>query len=121
MSFTSLPARIDLECVANTDAGFEFVLVGDGGVINISNDIVQMIVVDSYGGTPVLLKANGVGQHADPANGVTQFLFTTTELRTGLRDVVTWWYEVRRLIGGNTARARVHMQGEFLVLPSMAL
>lgn len=116
----NLPTRIDYDIAGWQDATLEFQLTDENGFINITADTVSMSFADDEGGTPLLPKVIGPGQHSDPANGKTQVSFSKADLTTRDKFTTTrWWYEIRRIVGG-TLKERLHIVGELRIQPSPA-
>ena len=103
-----------------TDNVFEVVITdGEGQVIDITLDTIALTLRDKLGGTVQAQYLNLPGSHKDPINGVTEFTIPKAATATASTYHWTYWvYEVRR-IQGITDNEYVHIQGDFVILPSV--
>lgn len=114
------PAPQNVTIVRETDNTFEVILTdGEGEPVNITGDTIVFTVRDKVGGLVGIQISNGPGTHKDPVNGVTEFSITKADTSSASPVHWTYWvFEVRRILAVSLEE-RVHIQGDFVVLPSV--
>lgn len=114
------PAPQNISIVRETDNTFEVVLTdGNGEPVDITGDTVIFTVRDKLGGLVKIQISNAPGMHKDPGNGVTEFSVTKADTSSTSTLHWTYWvFEVRRVLAVSLEE-RVHIQGDFVVYPSV--
>lgn len=113
------PTCVNVALVWGTDNELEVTITdGDGRAIAINNDTITFTVKDAVGGTTVIAKSNGPGSHSDPGNGKTVFAIDAADTALAPATSTTYWtHEVRRITAA--LDELVHIQGEFIVRPTI--
>lgn len=123
MRASALPVRVDLEVKrgAAWQAAFAFTDAA-GAAVSIAADDIHFTVRESLGGTERFHKTSAAGGHTNGAGGVCTFSLTAAELTPageGVTTVVTWVYEVRRIVGGGSGTPYVWFEGTFTLHPGV--
>jgi hypothetical protein len=113
------PACLNLSMMRETDNEIEITITdGDGKAIAIGADTIDFTVKDELGGSVIFTKQNGPGGHSDPDLGQTIFTIAKADTSTASETTTTYWtYEVRRTTAA--LEERVHIQGDFVVRPTI--
>ena len=114
-----VPDCYNLSIVRGTYNRFQIILTdGDNKAIAINNDTVEFIIKDDPGGSVIVSKSNGPGDHSDPANGTTIFEIENADSLAANETTSTYWsYEVRRT--NPLGDVFVHITGQFTVRPTI--
>ncbi len=121
-SIKVVPTVRDLVVVWGTDVTFEATIEIDTAAIDITTDILEMTVSHKIGGTVKITKNNAVGQHSDPTNGKTKFIFTASDLAPSGEasdNDVHWVYAIRR--EDSSGKESVHIEGHFTIVPTASI
>lgn len=93
------PAKYTLRLVRSMKHVLQALILDDdpesvnyGQPINITNDTVELLIQESVGGTQIFKQTNGVGNHHDPANGLTRFTVNPSDTSSASSEHATTWY-----------------------------
>lgn len=111
------PVCFNLSMVRLTDNRLEVTITdGDGRALAIGADTIALLVKDEPGGSTMISKSNGPGEHSAPDLGQTIFDIDAADTSAASESASTYWvYEISRTTGGG--ETRVHIVGDFHVRP----
>ena len=93
----TLPTELTLRLTRGMKTTLEVTITDadTGNAINITNDTVEMLIMDELGGTKIFEQENGVGEHSTPASGKTRFVVDVGDLSEA-RSIATerWTYAI---------------------------
>lgn len=123
MQVSALPVRYDhaVKRGAAWTVAFAFT-TSAGAVVSIAADDIHFTIKDALGGVQQLHKTSLAGAHTNGAGGIATFSLTAAELTptgVGVSTVVSWVYEVRRIIGGGVGTPYVWFEGGFDLHPGV--
>lgn len=123
MQASALPVARDILLKRGAAASLEFAFTDSAGaVVSIAADDIHLTIKDALGGTQTLHKASLAGAHTNGVGGICTFAFTATDLTptgVGVTAIVTWVYEVRRIVGGGSGTPYVWFEGAFVLHPGV--
>lgn len=124
MRISALPVRYDHAVKRGAAWTAEFAFTDANGMpVSIAADDIHFTVRPSLGAaTQILHKVSTAGSHTNGAGGIATISLTAADLTpsdVGLSAVVTWVYEVRRVINGALGTPYVWFEGQFELHPGV--
>lgn len=124
MKASALPVQLDLSLKRGAAASLTFTFTDAAGVaVSIAADDIHLTVRESLGAAATKLhKTSAAGSHTNGAGGICTFDLTAAELTPageGVTTLVTWVYEVRRIVGGGSGTPYVWFEGAFVLHPGV--